>query len=93
MAGKRKTHSAAFKAQVALAAVKGDRTINQVASQYEVHPTLIHAWKKQLLAGAEAVFGSGAKPTGPPEDKTAELYEQIGRLEVDWVKKKSAPVG
>ena len=89
MAGKRKSHSAAFKAQVALAAIKGDQTINQVASKHDIHPTLIHDWKKQLLAGAEGVFASGAKTTGPPEEKTAELYEQIGRLkvELDWVKK------
>ena len=95
MAGKRKSHSAAFKAQVALAAIKGDQTINQVASKHDIHPTLIHAWKKQLLAGAEGVFASGAKTTGPPEEKTAELYEQIGRLkvELDWVKKKSTSVG
>ena len=95
MAGKRKSHSAAFKAQVALAAVKGDKTINELAGHYGVHPTLIHAWKKQLLAGAEAVFASGAKAPGPPEDKTSELYEQIGRLkvELDWVKKKSAALG
>ena len=55
MAGKRKVHTAAFKAQVALAALKGDRTVNELAGHYGVHPTLIHAWKKQLLAGAEAV--------------------------------------
>src|SRR5438128_1772004 len=59
MARKRKSHTAALKAQVALAAVKGDRTANELASQYGVHPTLIHGWKKQLLAGAEAIF---AKP-------------------------------
>ena len=70
MAGKRKSHSAAFKAQVALAALKGDKTVNEVAAQFGVHPTLIHDWKKKLLAGAEAVFASGAKATGPPEDKT-----------------------
>jgi transposase-like protein len=95
MAGKRKSHSAAFKAQVALAALKGDKTVNELASQYEVHPTLIHEWKKKLLAGAEAVFASGTKSTDPPEDKSAELYEQIGRLkvELDWVKKKSAGLG
>jgi transposase-like protein len=95
MAGKRKSHSAAFKAQVALAALKGDRTVNELAAQFGVHPTLIHTWKKQLLAGAEAVFASGAKATGPQEDKTAELYEQIGRLkmELEWVKKKAAPLG
>jgi putative transposase len=95
MAGKRKQHTATFKAQVALATLKGDKTVNELASQYGVHPTLIHAWKKQLLSGAEAVFAPGAKAVGPPEDKTAELYEQIGRLkvELDWVKKKSAALG
>ena len=71
MAGKRKIHTAAFKAQVALAALKGDRTVNELAGQYGVHPTLIHAWKKQLLAGAEAIFGSGGqgglgRRRGPP---------------------------
>lgn len=95
MATKRKTHTAAFKAQVALAAVKGDKTVNELASQFGVHPTLIHGWKKHLLAGAEAVFAGSAKTAGPPEDKTTELYEQIGRLkvELDWVKKKAAAFG
>ena len=93
MAGKRKTHTAAFKVQVALAALKGDKTVAELASQHSVHPTLIHAWKKQLLAGAEDVFGAPAKA----EDKDAEalqsqLYAKIGRLEMelDWLKKKSA---
>src|SRR5690348_3197316 len=54
MAGKRKKHTATFKAQVALAALKGDKTVNELASQFAVHPTLIHGWKKQLLAGAVA---------------------------------------
>jgi putative transposase len=95
MAAKRKSHSAAFKAQVALAAVRGDRTVNELAAQFGVHPTLIHAWKKQLLAGAEAVFAGGARVTTPGDDKTPELYEQIGRLkvELDWVKKKAATFG
>ena len=71
MAGKRKHHTAAFKAQVALAALKGDRTVNELAGQFGVHPTLIHAWKKQLLAGAEIVFANGVKVAaggrrGPP---------------------------
>src|SRR5947209_8242035 len=84
MAGKRKSHSAAFKAQVALAAVKGDKTINELASHYGVHPTLIHAWKKQLLAGAEAVFATGAKAaSAEAEVREAELYEPIGRLNVE----------
>jgi transposase-like protein len=94
MTGKRKIHTAAFKAQVALAAVKGDKTVNELAAQHGVHPTLIHGWKKQLLAGAEGVFASPAKPP-VADDKTSELFEQIGRLkvELDWVKKKSASLG
>jgi transposase len=96
MARKRKSHSAALKAQVALAALRGDRTVNELASQFGVHPTLIHGWKKQLLAGAEAVFVNGSKGTGQETDVAqAELYEQIGRLkmELEWVKKKAAPFG
>ena len=91
MAGKRKQHTAAFKAQVALAAVKGDKTVNELASQYEVHPTLIHAWKKQLLAGAEQVFSNGGQAAAADaEAQKAELFEQIGRLkmELEWLKKK-----
>src|SRR3954447_13207640 len=83
MARKRKTHAAAFKAQVALAALKGDRTANELAARFGVHPTLIHGWKKQLLAGAEAVFAAGAATAGAGEDKPPELYEQIGRLKVE----------
>ena len=95
MTRKRKSHTSAFKAQVALAAVKGDRTVNELASQFGVHPTLIHGWKKQLLGGAESVFASGSKNQEPLEDKTSELYEQIGRLkvELDWVKKKVVAFG
>ena len=93
MATKRKVHTAAFKAQVALAAVRSDRTANELAAQFGVHPTLIHAWKKQLLAGAEQVF-AGGRATAPAEDKSAELYEQIGRLkvELDWLKRATATV-
>ena len=96
MAGKRKSHSAAFKAQVALAALKGDRTVNELAGHFGVHPTLIHAWKKQLLAGAEAVFNTGAKADAGAdgEAQKAELFEQIGRLkmELEWLKKKVGPL-
>src|SRR5258705_10174152 len=96
MAGKRKSHTAEFKAQVALAALKGDKTVAELASQHEVHPTLIHTWKKQLLAGAEELFACGAKASTPDtEVLQAQLYEEIGRLkvELDWVKKKSAALG
>src|SRR5947199_2338676 len=91
---KRKSHSAAFKAQVALAAVKGDKTVNEVAAQFGVHPTLIHDWKKKLLAGAAGIFEGGPKATPAPADgQQAELFEQIGRLkmELEWVKKKLPP--
>ena len=93
MAGKRKIHTPPFKARVALAAHKGDRTVNELAGQFDVHPTLIHAWKKQLLAGAEEIFASGAKvASDDAEARQAELFEQIGRLkmELEWVKKKAA---
>jgi transposase len=96
MAGKRKNHTAAFKAQVALAALKGDKTVNELAGQFAVHPTLIHAWKKQLLAGAEAVFANGVKAAeADAQVVQAQLFEQIGRLkmELEWVKKKAAVLG
>jgi transposase-like protein len=96
MARQRKTHTAAFKAQVALAAVKGDKTVSELASLHGVHPTLIHAWKKQLLSNAEELFQNGAKTSGADQEALqAQLYEQIGRLktELDWLKKKAAPFG
>ncbi len=94
MAGKRKQHTAAFKAQVALAALKGDKTVNELASQFAVHPTLIHGWKKQLLAGADQVFANGRPADTEPQAQQAELFEQIGRLkmELEWLKKKVGPV-
>ena len=95
MAGKRKQHSAAFKAQVALAALKGDRTVNELAGQYAVHPTLIHGWKKQLLTQAETLIANGSKATtADAEAEKTELFEQIGRLkmELEWLKKKVGPV-
>jgi Transposase len=61
MTAKRKRHTAAFKAQVALAALKGDKTVNEIASHFGVHPTLIHGWKKHLLQGAEALFANGTR--------------------------------
>jgi transposase-like protein len=96
MARKRKSHTATFKAQVALAAVKGDKTISELASLHGVHPTLIHAWKKQLVENADEVFQTGTKSSGTDHEALqAQLYEQIGRLktELDWLKKKAASFG
>ena len=96
MSRKRRLLGAAFKAKVALAACRGDKTTAQLASEYEVHAGQVTAWKKQLLAEAASLFEDrrGRKP-----DESAasdeELYEQIGRLkmEVEWLKKKSARLG
>ena len=96
MARKRKSHTAAVKAQVALAAVKGDKTISELASLHGVHPTMIHAWKKQLLDNAEEIFQNGAKTSSSEQEALqGQLYEQIGRLktELDWLKKKAASFG
>src|SRR2546429_8055159 len=94
MAGKRKVHTPAFKAQVALAALKGDRTVNELASQFSVHPTLIHAWKKQILPGAEELLVNGTKTAAVAQDHQAELYAQSGPLqtELEGLDKKNAPV-
>jgi putative transposase len=97
MPRKRNNYTPAFKAQVALAALKGDRTANELAGQYGVHPTLVGDWKKQLLAAAEQVFANGANAAAAAdaEAQKAELFEQIGRLkmELEWVKKKAARFG
>jgi putative transposase len=93
MAGQRKIHTAAFKAQVALAAVKGDKTVSELASLHGVHPTLIHGWKKVLVSNAVELFENGAKGAAVDQEALqAQLYEQIGRLktELDWLKKKAA---
>jgi putative transposase len=96
MARKRKSHTPGLKAQVALAAVRGDKTVSELASLHGVHPTLIHTWKKQLVEGAEEVFQSGVKTSSAEHEALeAQLYEQIGRLktELDWLKKKAASFG
>ena len=82
----RKKHNAAFKAKVALAAVKGDRTIAELASEFGVHPNQIYNWKKQLLDGAASVFegGGGSAVMGTASEGQVDvLYRQIGQLKVE----------
>ena len=81
----RKKHNAVFKAKVALAAIKGDRTVAELASAFGVHPNQIYNWKKQLLDGATSVFeGGGAAVEGTASEAQVDvLYRQIGQLKVE----------
>ena len=94
MAKRRKTYSASQKAKIAIAAIKEQKTVGQLASQHSVHSTQIHAWKRQLLDSAAEVFEKGRARRREDEfqQREAELYEVIGRLrmELEWLKKKAA---
>jgi transposase-like protein len=95
MAGKRVVRGASFKAKVALAAVRGDKTLSELASKFGVHPNQIGRWRKQLLENAPELFQDGRRRKRSEEVTQEELYEQIGRLkmEVEWLKKKAAQLG
>ncbi len=87
----RKTYTANFKAKVALEAIKGDRSLAELASRYEVHATQIGVWRKALVVGMPEIFSDKRrKKEARGEEDTARLYEEIGRLkvELDWLKKK-----
>jgi transposase-like protein len=87
----RKKHSGAFKAKVAVEALKGDRTLNELAGHFEIHPTQVVQWKQRLLAGASDIFtGGGERDAAQEAELRDQLYQQIGQMkvELDWLKKK-----
>ena len=77
----RRNHGATFKAQVAVAAIKGDKTLAELAEQFQVHPTQITEWKQQLLARAADVFGGTPPTADTPDIKT--LHANIGQLALE----------
>jgi transposase-like protein len=80
----RRTHSPAFKAKVALAAIKGEKTLADLAQHYDVHANQITAWKAQLLEGAAGVFGAGSTGVEPtPAVDVKMLHAKIGELTVE----------
>jgi transposase len=84
MSASRRKHDPTFKAKVALAAVRGDATVAELAARFGVHPHQIYAWKKALMDGAPKVFADHQGRTDElSERKLAELYEQVGRLMVE----------
>ena len=80
MTKKRRTLSPAFKAKVALAAVRGEKTLSELAAQFEVHPNQITHWKKHLLSGAEDLFEKGHRQKDDHEAELDALHAKIGRL-------------
>jgi transposase len=90
MGSTRKNYPASFKVKVALAAIKGDKTLAQLASDFSVHTNQIQQWKKRLLSEASSLFSTRrSKAERDTEELQAELYRQIGQLkvELDWLKK------
>ena len=90
----RKQYNAKFKTQVVLSAIHEGKTLSELSSEFGVHANQIARWKKEFLNRAEEIFGREAdKRSQDAEVREAELYRQIGQLkvELDWLKKKSAP--
>jgi len=94
--GERRRHTAAFKAKVVLEAIRADRSVNELAGLYRVHPSQIAHWKKRAVEGLAELFADGRAKARDGEDAVqAELYQQIGRMkvELDFLKKKSGLLG
>ena len=83
MKRKRRNHSSNFKAKVALAALKADRTLAELAEQFDVHPNQITEWKRQLMGNADQVFGRVEKRAEASEHKIKELHAKIGQLTME----------
>ena len=90
MSNKRKRYNPEFKAKVALAALKNEETMSELAARFGVHPTMIASWKRALLDGAPDIVDKGQKSRKLTEEHVDELYKQIGRLQVerDFLSKK-----
>ena len=88
----RRQYSAKFKARVALEAIRGDKTLSQLGTQFKVHPIQIAKWRKAALEQLPELFVDGrSRGTRTNEAESNALYEEIGRLkvELDWLKKKA----
>ena len=83
MSRKRRTHSSTLKAKVALAAVRGGKTLSELATQFQVHPNQIQTWKKQLLNNASELFEKGSGSAIDPTSTIKELHAKIGQLTVE----------
>ena len=100
MKAKRKRHDAGFKARVALEALKGEKTIQQIAKDFDLHPVQVSEWKRKLSEGAAGVFGSAGSVASGADEASLEkvcdpLHAKIGKLtvELDWLRKKSKQLG
>lgn len=98
MSRKRRQYSPEFKAKVALAAIRGEKTIAELGAQYEIYPAQVNTWKRELLENASTLFDSGKsahKAQSEAKTENDELYRQIGKLKVerDFLAERSAQLG
>lgn len=98
MKKKRRTHSAEFKARIALDAVKGLKTVQQIAAENHLHPVQVTQWKNQMIESASGIFALGRErevQAGAGEEEKERLERKVGQLvvEVDWLKKKCKELG